>query len=62
MENKNEIEMYITVCPYCHRIHRTPRFLNSICPCGAKYYYRNSQWYNRNTKEWGPGTRREADA
>lgn len=38
-------------CPFCHRVHYKHPYLNTICPCGAKYYVLGRYWLNRKTGE-----------
>lgn len=47
--NKDKLWDRITRCPFCKKYHRTPRYLNVICSCGAKFYVNNGQWLDRKT-------------
>lgn len=38
MGNK-KITSYKVTCPFCKREHKQHIYINSICGCGAKFYY-----------------------
>lgn len=38
-------------CPFCGAVHEFKPWLNIICPCGAKYYFMEKFWLNRQTGE-----------
>lgn len=42
---------YRKVCPFCGKKHYQRIFINIICPCGAKYYFRSREWLNRKDGE-----------
>ena len=42
---------YPEKCPFCGKEHEQRAWLNIICNCGAKYYFRNNVWLNRKTGE-----------
>lgn len=44
--------MYHKVCPFCGKSHTQRIYINIICPCGAKYYFRTREWLNRRNGEW----------
>lgn len=46
-----EIVSYKTTCPFCKREHKQHLYINTICGCGAKFYYRDFIWLNRQTGE-----------
>ena len=50
MGNKKIVNYKIT-CPFCKREHKQHVYINTICGCGAKFYYRNFIWLNRQTGE-----------
>lgn len=39
----------IVKCPFCGTKHATRPWLNVLCPCGAKYYVRDREWWDRVT-------------
>ena len=45
------MESYTKKCPFCNTETIQHEFLNIICQCGAKYYYADKLWLNRNTGE-----------
>lgn len=51
---KEPIKSYHKTCPFCKREHEQHDWLNIICPCGAKYYFREKYWLDRNTGEKKP--------
>ena len=50
MGNK-KITNYKVTCPFCRREHKQHIYINAICGCGAKFYYRDFIWLNRATGE-----------
>lgn len=34
-------------CPFCKRLNVTRALLNVLCPCGAKYYIHNGEFWDR---------------
>ena len=46
-----KIVSYKTTCPFCKREHEQHLYINTICECGAKFYYRDFTWLNRQTGE-----------
>ena len=36
-------------CPFCNKDHEQSIWLNIICDCGAKYYFRDNIWLDRKT-------------
>ena len=42
---------YEVTCPFCGKEHKQHIYINSICGCGAKFYYRDFIWLNRATGE-----------
>ena len=50
MGNK-KITNYKVACPFCGKEHKQHIYINSICGCGAKFYYHNFIWLNRATGE-----------
>ena len=50
MGNK-KITSYKVTCPFCRREHKQHIYINSICGCGAKFYYHDFTWLNRGTGE-----------
>ena len=50
MGNK-KIVSYKSVCPFCKREHKQHLYINTICECGAKFYYCDFMWLNRQTGE-----------
>jgi hypothetical protein len=46
-----KIVSYKTICPFCKREHKQHLYINTICGCGAKFYYRDFIWLNRQTGE-----------
>lgn len=52
MENEkrlDSIKTYKQFCPYCGKDHEQLMHINIICPCGAKYYFRENTWFDRKT-------------
>ena len=45
------MKSYTKKCPFCNMETTQHEFLNIICHCGAKYYYADKLWLNRNTGE-----------
>ena len=45
------MESYTKKCPFCNTKTTQHEFLNIICKCGAKYYYADKLWLNRDTGE-----------
>ena len=50
MGNKKIISYKVT-CPFCKREHTQHLYINTICGCGAKFYYHDFTWLNRQTGE-----------
>ena len=50
MGNK-KIVNYKTTCPFCKREHKQHLYINTICGCGAKFYYHDFTWLNRQSGE-----------
>ena len=46
-----KIVSYKITCPFCTREHKQHLYINTICGCGAKFYYRDFIWLNRATGE-----------
>ena len=46
-----EITNYKVTCPFCKREYKQHLYINTICRCGAKFYYRDFTWLNRGTGE-----------
>ena len=46
-----KITSYKVTCPFCRSEHKQHIYINSICGCGAKFYYRDLTWLNRATGE-----------
>ena len=46
-----KIVSYKITCPFCKREHKQHLYINTICGCGAKFYYRDFTWLNRATGE-----------
>lgn len=42
-----ETEIYTERCPYCGKEHVQRLYFNTICPCGAKYYFNTREWLSR---------------
>lgn len=34
-------------CPFCGRINVNRAHINILCPCGAKYYIHNNEFWER---------------
>ena len=45
------ITHYVTKCPFCKEMKKQRLYLNTICSCGAKFYYHDFTWLNRQTGE-----------
>ena len=41
------MESRLVRCPFCGRTHVLRPWLNLVCPCGAKYYIHNKEWWER---------------
>ena len=39
--------MRIITCPFCGKEHVSSAYVNVICPCGAKYYIHNNEFWDR---------------
>lgn len=39
----------ITICPFYGNVQATRPWLNVLCPCGAKFYIHNREWWDRKT-------------
>ena len=39
------------ICPFCGTTHILKEYQNIFCQCGAKYYFYDKSWLNRNTGE-----------
>ena len=50
MSNKKIINYKVT-CPFCGKEHKQHIYINTICGCGAKFYYCDFTWLNRATGE-----------
>lgn len=46
-----KIVSYKITCPFCKREHKQHLYINTICGCGAKFYYHDFTWLNRQTGE-----------
>ena len=42
----------VRACPFCRKKNVSRKYINTICPCGAKYYFVQKKWLNRKTGEW----------
>lgn len=42
-------ETRTTTCPFCGNVQTTRYWLNVLCPCGAKFYIHNREWWDRKT-------------
>jgi hypothetical protein len=45
------IKILKSQCPFCGEIVEYFEMCNGFCKCGAKYYFLNKTWLNRNTGE-----------
>lgn len=45
----NDTKTYHECCPFCGKHHEQRMWINIICDCGAKYYFRDNMWLDRNT-------------
>ena len=50
MGNKRQ-KNYVITCPFCGKQHKQYIYINIICGCGAKFYYKDCLWLNRKNGE-----------
>lgn len=43
------LETYEKKCPFCGALNVQTVHCNMFCNCGAKYYYQQCLWHDRNT-------------
>lgn len=46
MGNKKRVYYNIS-CPFCGKQHKQQVYINTICDCGAKFYYNTCIWLDR---------------
>jgi hypothetical protein len=53
----------VITCPFCNRVNTANVCVNVICSCGAKFYIRTKEWWDRKdgriVKNWPYELRRK---